>query len=105
MKKPSPIMKRLRALTKGLDKSYVYNHEGAVLYFTASMLARMKELGITRSDLAKKMGVSRAYISRVLQGTTNFTLESMVKIAIALKAELSPMLRVKGVDVLKRPTK
>ncbi len=48
-----------------------------------------KSSGLTRSVLAEKIGTSPAYITKFLKGETNFTLDSMVKIAKALKCELA----------------
>jgi hypothetical protein len=44
---------------------------------------------LTRSALAEKIGSSPAYVTKILKGETNFTLDSMVKIANALNCELT----------------
>ncbi|HEY0075534.1 MAG TPA: helix-turn-helix transcriptional regulator [Abditibacteriaceae bacterium] len=44
----------------------------------------MAQQKITKAQLAKKMGVSRVYIGKVLQGGANLTIETMVKIGLAL---------------------
>ena len=44
----------------------------------------MVEKNITKTDLAKKIGVSKAYITKVLRGEANFTVETMVKFSMAL---------------------
>lgn len=46
----------------------------------------MEKRRITQSDLARRLGKNRAYISRILRGTTNFTVETLVKIARGLDA-------------------
>ncbi|MGL4398710.1 MAG: helix-turn-helix domain-containing protein, partial [Luteolibacter sp.] len=46
-----------------------------------------------RTALADKIGSSPAYITKILRGETNFTLDSMVKIATALGCELTIGLR------------
>ena len=51
------------------------------------MLTRMRQVGISRSKLAAKIGVNPAYVSKILRGDTNFSLETMVKIANALESE------------------
>jgi transcriptional regulator with XRE-family HTH domain len=43
--------------------------------------------------LAEKIGSSPAYVTKILRGETNFTLDSMVKIATALGCELTIGLR------------
>jgi len=44
--------------------------------------------GLSYADLAKKMGTSAAYISKVFRGDTNLTIESMVKLARATGGQL-----------------
>jgi transcriptional regulator with XRE-family HTH domain len=53
----------------------------------------MKSRGITRTALAEKLGTSRAYITKILRGDTNFTLESMARVAQALDCEINFELR------------
>jgi len=49
----------------------------------------MEELGMTRSELARQLGSSPAYVTQMLRGKTNFTLDSMVKIARSLDGDLA----------------
>jgi transcriptional regulator with XRE-family HTH domain len=44
---------------------------------------------ISRSELARRLGVSPAYITKVLRGNINFTLDSMVRLARAAGGEVS----------------
>ena len=74
--------------------------EGVKIEFTEQMLAQMDALSISRKDLAQRLGVSPAYITKILRGSTNFTLKSMVGIARALNCELHPHLQRKdGRDI------
>lgn len=43
----------------------------------------MKEMGISSAELARRMGTSKAYVSQLMDGG-NFTLLTMVKVAMAL---------------------
>lgn len=52
------------------------------------MLDRMEELGITQKTLAKRMGCSQQYISRVLKGTENLSIETISKIETALELSI-----------------
>jgi transcriptional regulator with XRE-family HTH domain len=47
----------------------------------------MREHGITRADLASRMGVSPGRVSQVLSGGDNLTLRTLVALATALDAE------------------
>ena len=62
----------------------IYVAEGMILELGAQMCVRMEKLGITRADLARRMGVSPAYITKILRGT-NFSILTLAKIAIALE--------------------
>ena len=45
---------------------------------------RMEELGMTRTELAAAVGVSKARISQILGGQDNLTLKSLVAVAVGL---------------------
>lgn len=44
------------------------------------MLEKMDELGLTQKQLAEQMGCSQQYVSKVLKGRENLSLESISKI-------------------------
>lgn len=63
-------------------------HVAGVKIEIAEQIARMMEKrNVTQSDLARKLGKNRAYISKILKGTTNFTVETLVLIGRKLEAE------------------
>lgn len=49
-----------------------------------TMSARMKELGMTQKMLAEKMNCTQQYISKILKGRENLSLEAISKIENAL---------------------
>lgn len=51
--------------------------------------AAMKGRGLSQSDLAEKMGVSRQYISRVVAGSENLSIETLAKFTNALDLTLT----------------
>jgi len=65
-----------------------YWEEGAILDFTEALYIAMEEQGVTRAELARRLGTSQAYITRVLGGHANFTLKTMAKLALALGLQL-----------------
>ena len=79
----------LKAKAAQARASHAYRAEGASLRFTEDLVAFMKTSGLTRTALAEKIGSSPAYVTKILRGETNFTLDSMVKIATALGCELT----------------
>ena len=55
-----------------------------------------EEMGITRAELAERLGASPAYVSKILNGKTgNFQLETLTKLARAIDAILQIRL-IKG---------
>ena len=42
---------------------------------------------VSKAELADRLGTSRSYVTKILQGTANFTLDSLCRIAEALNCE------------------
>jgi len=70
---------------KEVRASPEYWAEVAVDDFTREIVQRMKRLGVSRADLARRLGTSQAYITKLLGGNTNFTLLTMARVALALE--------------------
>jgi len=51
--------------------------------------------GLKKKDLADRLGVSRPYISKILRGDANLTIETIGRLAYALDAEATINLRPK----------
>ena len=62
--------------------------------FLRRILLRMTELGVSQTELAKRMQVSRPYITKVLHQDVNITFRTAAKLAIALKMDFFPDLRL-----------
>lgn len=60
----------------------------AILDFTECLYKLMEANGLSRSDLARRLGVSPAYITKVLRGNINFTIDSMVRLVRAAGGEV-----------------
>jgi transcriptional regulator with XRE-family HTH domain len=85
--------KELFAATKN---TFEYFLEGAKLSFMEEVVARMSDLKLSKSDLAHKLNCNPSYVTKILRGSANFTLESMVKIGLALESEVDVRLRPKN---------
>lgn len=80
----SPSKWRYNAEWRLANKSWLrYSQRIAMI-----MLDRMDELGLTQKLLAERMGCSQQYISRVLKGTENLSIETISKIESALELEI-----------------
>ena len=91
MKKKS--FKGLFNHAKGRDTYWVAS---LILDFTEGLHNMMEANGVTRSDLARRLGVSPAYITKALRGNVNFTVDSMVRLARAAGGEVSIHVAPKG---------
>ncbi|HKV12411.1 MAG TPA: helix-turn-helix transcriptional regulator [Thermoanaerobaculia bacterium] len=81
-------MKLAEKLAKALEEargSVEYWQDIAETDFTRDLHDRMAKLGISQGELARRMGTSRPYVTKLLDGG-NFTLHTMVKLAMALDA-------------------
>jgi len=61
--------------------------DAAKLELSEQIFFAMEERGISEAEFARRLVVSRAYVNKVLQGSANLTIESLVKIGLALDAE------------------
>ncbi len=61
--------------------------------FLRRILLRMNELGVSQTELARRMDVSRPYITKVLRQDVNFSFRTAAKLANALKMDFMPELR------------
>ena len=61
--------------------------------FLRRILLRMKQLGVSQTELAQRMKVSRPYVTKVLHQDVNFSFRTAAKLANALKMDFFPDLR------------
>ncbi len=69
------------------------------LLIVEQILERMKALGLNRTKLAAKMEVSSARITTMMDGTNNFTIETLMRAADAVDGELALTIVPKGHQV------
>ena len=50
----------------------------------------MIDTGMKRSELAERLGTSRAYVTKLLDGQENMTLKTVVRVAAALDRGVLP---------------
>ena len=55
---------------------------------SGSIYTRMRELGMTQNDLAKKTGMDRSQISRIITGQQNMPLSTLSTLEVALEFRL-----------------
>jgi transcriptional regulator with XRE-family HTH domain len=77
----------LQAMMASARATHAYKVETAIMEFTEDLVRIMEQRGITKSELARRIGAKPAYITKILRGTTNFTFDTMVKMGTALDCE------------------
>jgi len=77
-------VERYRRMYQEAESHADYWIDGPISEFTEDLSRLMKEQDVSRAELARRMGTSRAYITKLLGGNANFTLLTMVKLAMAL---------------------
>ena len=57
-------------------------------YITLRVLKSMEEQAVTQAELARRMECSQQYISNLLKGSTNMTLETIARLEKALQIDI-----------------
>ena len=69
-------------------------------FIALTVLHRLEEMGLSQKELAEKMDCSPQYISKLLKGSENLTLETIAKLEDCLQLDLirSALTYVQGYD-------
>lgn len=68
-------------------------------------LQAMKRQGVTQSELARRIGKSRQYVSRLLNESANFTLETIAELSCALGQRVTVKMYTPGESVVVLPSR
>ena len=66
------------------DRDPDYILEGVLIAATERICELMDRHDTSRAELARRLGKSRAYVTRLLNGQPNMTLKTLTQIAVAL---------------------
>ena len=75
---------RYRKLLEEARASVDYWADGPITDFIEDVWRIMEEQKVSRAELARRLGTSRAYVTKLLGGNANFTMHTMTKVAMAL---------------------
>lgn len=81
-------MSTFTAMLQDAKSDDSYWVEAAKLDFALEISRQMKAKSVSRADMAKLLGTSPAYITKLLRGDANLTIESMVKASRVLGSDL-----------------
>lgn len=82
-------MKTFKEIYNKIKETDVYHVEGAKLDFAIQLGRILDAIGMSRSDLAVKLGKTRSYVTKIMRGDANLTLASMVSLSKAVGGSLS----------------
>lgn len=70
----------------------LYARESLIYNVTEDLLVILEDKGVSKSELARRLGKSRAYVTQVLSGSSNMTLGSLSDFCFALGVEAKVIL-------------
>jgi ribosome-binding protein aMBF1 (putative translation factor) len=91
--------KTLQELLPQMKDSERYDQEVLRSDISDQIVCLMESQGITKAELARRLKTSKAYITKILQGNANFTLDSLAQISRALGCKY--VARIVPLDVWK----
>jgi plasmid maintenance system antidote protein VapI len=94
---PKTVESFTEEFKKAHESVHFWTHFG-ILKFTEDILSRLESDGLSHTELAKRMGVSPAFVTKLINGKNNFTLRTMVRVALALGCETHVELREMNAD-------
>jgi transcriptional regulator with XRE-family HTH domain len=81
-------MSKFAEMLEELRKSGMYARESARFDVSEQMYKKMQRRKVSKAEMAHRLGTSRSYVTQMLQGNGNFTIDKMAEIAHALGCEL-----------------
>ncbi len=82
------MSKQFAALLKRAKSTYHFLSSRISMDFAKDVERAMKVNGVNKSELAGLIGSSPAYVTKLLRGDANYTVETMAKVAVALDADV-----------------
>lgn len=82
------MTKTLKERLNQIRKTHGYRVEKSKLEFVRGISRVMEHKNINNAELARRMDKSPSYITKVMRGDCNFTMDSMVKIVHALGSSI-----------------
>lgn len=73
---------------KSLEDDLEFRLETLIIDLTERACKKMKQKKISRTKLAKLLGVSPAAVTKILNGNSNFTLKTLLSLSDALELDL-----------------
>ncbi len=81
---PTPSKWREEAEWRRANRSWLHQSQMVAI----KMHGKMREQGITQKELAERLGCTQQYVSKMLKGTENLSLEMLCNIEDVLQIQL-----------------
>ena len=91
--------KSFAALYAKVEPTPAYQAEKLAVAFLAELNAFMQAHGVSNAELARRAGVSPAYITKLFRGSSKLSIESLTKFANAVGCKVHLHLANNGADV------
>jgi transcriptional regulator with XRE-family HTH domain len=91
--------KSFAALYTKLEPTPAYQAEKLAVAFLAELNAFMQAHGVSNAELARRVDVSPAYVTKLFRGSSNLTIETLTKFADAVGCQVHMHLANNGADV------
>ncbi len=82
------LNKNLEKSWKELESDPEFIAQGILIDILENILEIMEKKNISKADLAKKLGTSKAYVTKLFHGNPNMTILTIAKIAAALEVDI-----------------
>jgi transcriptional regulator with XRE-family HTH domain len=77
-------------ITSTREGMRLWQQERCIFTITERLCELMEEKGVSRKELAERLGKSRSYVTQVLSGTPNLTIRSISDLYLALDRQFIP---------------
>jgi plasmid maintenance system antidote protein VapI len=79
---------KIASLLTEFQPSEAFELERAKVEIAEQIHRIMEQQNISNVELARRLGSSKAYVTKILQGNSNFTIESLIKISRAISCQI-----------------
>ncbi|MCL6271225.1 helix-turn-helix domain-containing protein [Sansalvadorimonas sp. 2012CJ34-2] len=76
-------------LEESADNQIVLDEESLILEIAEQFWQQLSESDTSKAELARRMGISKARVSKLLDGSNNLTLRKIANMATALKLNVN----------------
>lgn len=84
-----------KKMLDSMEDDFDFRLESKILEITETICERMKDKDISRTRLSELLSISKPGVTKILNGSSNFTLKTLLSISNALDLELNVQFKEK----------